>query len=130
MDGPGRELQSLADALAENAQLRGDLEIRNAELAEALERQVATAEVLRIIAQSPAELQPVLDAIAESASHLLPGADVVIRQREGELLRAVAHAGHMPFTPGNSVGLDLRAPASLTGRAVAERRTVQLADVE
>ncbi len=61
------------------------------ELKEALEQQTATSEILRGIASSPTDLQPVLNAIAKSAGRLCKGKDVAIRLVEGDVLRLVAH---------------------------------------
>ena len=75
------------------------------ELREALEHQTATAEVLGIISRSPTDVQPVLDAIVESAARVCEIDDVVLRltERDGMVWRA--HFGSI--TEGRvEVGID------------------------
>src|SRR5262249_33796064 len=89
-------LQTFADQAViaiENVRLFTELEARNRDLTSALEQQTATSDVLRIIAESPAELQPMLDAIATSALRLCAASDVVIERLEGDRFYNAAHAG-------------------------------------
>jgi hypothetical protein len=52
------------------ADIREQLTHRTLELDDALQQQIATSEILSIIRQSPADAQPVFDAIVQSASRL------------------------------------------------------------
>ena len=66
------------------------------QLREALEHQTATAEVLGIISRSPTDVQPVLDAIVESATRVCGVDDVVLRLHEGNNSVLRAHFGPVP----------------------------------
>ncbi len=70
-------LQTFADQAViaiENVRLFKELEAKNRDLTETLDQQTATSDILRVISQSPTDVQPVFEAIAESAVRLC-GAD-------------------------------------------------------
>jgi two-component system, NtrC family, sensor kinase len=81
----------------ENVRLFKEIQERNAELREALEHQTATSEVLGIISRSPTDVQPVLDAIVESAARVCGIDDVLLRLHEGNIRIARAHFGPIPI---------------------------------
>ena len=108
----------------ENVRLFKELGERNAELREALEHQTATAEVLGIISRSPTDVQPVLDAIVESAAKVCGIDDVVLRLHEGNRMISRAHFGSVPVPVGVvEISKDLPVP-----RWLLEHGTLHIPD--
>src|SRR5262245_11239051 len=106
------------------------LEALRRELAEAREQQAATAEILASISTSVTDANQVFSKIAASAARLCDAFDAAIFQVDGSSLRLVAHHGQIPF-PG-PIGQH-KIPlvrGLLNGRAVIERRTNHVADMQ
>ena len=76
----------------------GTARVRDLEksLAEALEQQTATSEILRVISSSPTDGQPVFDVIVESACRLCDAVFANAVQFDGELMHNMAHYGFSP----------------------------------
>jgi signal transduction histidine kinase len=95
---------------------------------EALEQQTAVAEILRVISSSPTDVQPVLDAIAESAARLCDAAAASMYLTDGTVLRHLASKGPSP-DPVSSVEMLAINRDSISGRALLERRAIEVDDM-
>ena len=121
-------LETFADQAViaiENVRLFNELDTRNRQLTEALEQQTATSEILRVIASSPTNLQPVLDVVVENAARLCDSTDAVIFRVIGEDHQRVAKYGSMPV-PTYPVPIGRGLPG---GRAIVDRQTVHIHDL-
>jgi PAS domain S-box-containing protein len=115
-------LQSFADQAViaiENVRLFNETK-------EALERQTASAEILRVIASSPSDVRPVFEAITQGALRVFDGMSVGIALADGDELDVTAIGGVGPFAKRRHP-LDRE---SVTGLAILDRCVVNLRDTE
>ena len=109
----------------ENVRLFQELQHRNRDLTESLEQQTATSEILRVIASSPADIQPVLNAVAESAARLCEATNAVIYRVDGDVIHPAAIHGVMPPAP-KGTPVNSRTPV---GRAIVDRQAMHVRDL-
>src|SRR5262244_2349568 len=95
------------------------------ELKESLEQQTATSEILSVIASSPTDIQPVLDAVAENAARLCEATDAQIRLVEGDGTRLAASFGTQTAPEFRPIS-----PRIPTGRAILTRETLHIHDIQ
>ncbi len=121
-------LQTFADQAViaiENVRLFDEVQAKTRDLSEALTYQTGSANILSVIASSPTDVGPVLQAIVESACELCEAYDAVVLMKDGDDLRFSAHQGPIAvrldkFRIGRS---------SVTGRSVIDRTPVHIHDV-
>jgi len=123
-------------ALVQNFAAQAVIAIENTrllnELRESLEQQTATAEVLRVISNSPTNVQPVFDSIAESAVRLCSGQFSFVVRFDGEVMNFASCFGL------SAEGLDVfrsifpcaAGDDTVAGRAILRRAIVEVPDVE
>jgi signal transduction histidine kinase len=114
----------------ENVRLFTELQSRNRDLTESLEQQTATSEILRVISQSPTDVQPVFETIAAAALKLCAAASANVFTFDGELLHIAALANKDKAADllrelfPRPAGRDMAAP-----RAVLTRSVIEICDV-
>ena len=98
------------------------------ELTETVEQQRTTGDILRAIANSPGDAQAVLGSIAQSAARLLNVPEAEIMRVEGHSLTLVTRHGLSPQWPiGSSRPINRE---WVTGRAIVDRSTIHVADLQ
>ena len=97
------------------------------ETKESLEQQTATSQILRVISDSPAEVKPILEAVAQRATRLCDAMSTSVYVLEGQVLRRMAFSG-----PSALVGTETLpyTPETLTGRTIAEGKAIHVHDIE
>jgi len=98
------------------------------EAKEALERQTATADILRVISSSPSDVQPVFEAVARKTSELCGGNYALVVRFDGELIHLAAEHNARPGSSAPTAQLYPRPPGRDTpsARAVLERAVVHI----
>ena len=113
------------------AEMQRKLDVCTAERNESIAQQAATGEILKVIASSPSDAQPVFEAIAISANRLLSGFSTTV-------FRFIDGALHlMAFTPTNSAADEILKASFPTPVAnfptlelVHDGKVAQIADTE
>ncbi len=135
----GDELEALADQFNDMAGrlqesyagLEQKVEARTHELSESLEQQTATSEVLKVISSSPGELEPVFQAMLESATRICDAkfANLWLSQDDGFLL-AASHGVPAEYHERLPLGVVAHPGPSLpTARATSSRLVVHVPDL-
>jgi len=109
----------------ENARLFNEVQAKTRELSEALTYQTGSENILRVIASSPTDVGPVLQAIVERACELCEAYDAVVRIKAGDELQLSAHHGPIPVD-GNKWLISRHWTA---GRAVMDKKPVHVHDM-
>jgi GAF domain-containing protein len=99
-------------------------------LAEALEQQAATSEVLQVISSSPGELEPVFQAMLANAVRICDARFGNLYLHESGALRVVAsHNVPRAFAEARRRGPFHPAAGSAFGKLIRTKQTVQTADI-
>ena len=126
-------LQTFADQAViaiENVRLFDEVQARTRDLAEALQQQTATADVLKVISRSAFDLQAVLTTLAESARELCGASFVTLFMRDRDEMRLRAELGCTPEIVAFLHAHPIKAGReTFTGRVMLSGEAVHLPDV-
>jgi hypothetical protein len=131
-DARVRDLEKgLAEALQREAEALRQLQTSHHVRAEAQEQQTATAEILRVISQSPTDIQSVFETVLQRAVRLCAAGYAALFRFDGSQIHLAA-AHNLP--PDDLESVSREYPMSptrgkLSGRAILSREVAQVADI-
>ena len=131
LEGLAEQFNQMAAQLRESySELERKVELRTAELSESLAYQTAISEVLRVISESPTDVQPVFEAILDCAVRLLGSLTAAVFRYDGRLVYLVAHRNWSPSAIENAARFYPGPPDTrmLSGRVIASRKAVTIDD--
>jgi signal transduction histidine kinase/ActR/RegA family two-component response regulator len=99
-------------------------------LADARQQQEATSEILQVISESPADLQPVFATILRAAAHLCAAEFGMAYRFDGEFIHMVAHYNFTPEMIAENSRMFPARPDTTTAthRAILEREVIHVLD--
>src|SRR5262249_24739073 len=116
----------------EKRRLFDEVQARTRDLAESLQQQTATAQILTVIGNSLEDTQPVFDAIVQIGLKLFANATIVVALADGDQIKAAAVADP---EPARVEAVRRRFPVPLTreyqhGVAILDARLVDIPDAK
>ncbi len=127
-----KEAQTIAELRRQLAELGRELQDCKRQRSEDLEQKTATSDILRVIASSPVDIQPVLDTVIANAVRLAGATQGHLRRYDGEYLRVVAHYGET----SEQIALLQSRPIRVTpenmfgGRVFFEKKPIHVLDAQ
>jgi GAF domain-containing protein len=111
----------------ENVRLFDAEQQRTRELSESLEQQTAISEILRVISNSPSDVQPVLASVAENAARICEAQFTNIVIVEKDFMRVAVRFGEVGRPVGEQIPLDR---STIAGRSIVDMQPLQVADLQ
>src|SRR5215468_695217 len=127
-------LQTIAELRRELDKARAGLAARDSAYSERIASQAATNDVLKVMAASPGDPQPVFDLIVERARDLCDGYGATVYQFDGTLIHWRAATG-VSDDPSKRHAVQAMFPMRPTrewpsGRAIIDRKVIHIRDLE